>query len=80
MTCTKKQGLASVTRGYTFISNGMMFGAPPPQLQLLTETEIALISLARVDHHVLTFQGGPHQAITGWHSMFAMMSALSCVQ
>jgi hypothetical protein len=36
------------------------------------ETETAfLISLARVDHHVLTFQGGPHQAITGWHSMFA---------
>jgi hypothetical protein len=67
----EKQGLASVKPGYTFISNGMTFGAPPAQLQSLTETEIALISLACVDHHVLTFQGGPHQAMTGWHSMFA---------
>jgi hypothetical protein len=33
MICIKKQGLPSVKPGYTFISNGMMFGAPPPQLQ-----------------------------------------------
>jgi hypothetical protein len=71
MSCMKEQGLASVKRGYTFISNGMMFGSPPTRLTWLTETDIALISLARVDHPVLSLQGGPHQAITGLHSMLA---------
>jgi hypothetical protein len=71
----KKQGLVSVKPGCTFISNGMMFGAPPPQLQSLTETEIALISLARINHDVLTFQGEPHQAITGCIQCLRMMSA-----
>jgi len=71
MVCIKKQGIASVKPGYTFISNGRMFGPSPAELSSLTETELALVSLARVDHHVLSFQGGPHQAITGWHSMFA---------
>jgi hypothetical protein len=62
--CIKKNGLASVISTHAFIPNGMMCGPLQPQLTLLTEMELALISL------VLIFQGGPHQAVTGWHSMF----------
>ena len=53
------------------IANGLMVGPTPPELESLTDTEIALISLARVDKHVFAYQGGAHVQMKGWHSMYA---------
>jgi hypothetical protein len=53
------------------ISNGLMFGPVPNELSDLTATELALISIARVDKHVFSFQGGAHVQMKGWHTMYA---------
>jgi hypothetical protein len=53
------------------ISNGLMFGPVPEVLKCLNSTEVALISIARVDKHVFSFQGGAHKQMKGWHTMYA---------
>ena len=36
----------------------------------LNETEVALISIARVDRHLITLNGGVHTCIVGWHTLY----------
>jgi hypothetical protein len=48
-----------------------MIGPVPNELSCLTATELALISLARVDKHVFSYQGGAHVQMRGWHTMYA---------
>ena len=53
------------------IANGFMIGEVPDELACLNDVEVALISLARVDKHVFSIQGGAHVQMSGWHSMYA---------
>ena len=53
------------------IANGLMIGPVPQELQCLSHVEIAMISIARVDKHVFSYEGGAHQQMKGWHSMYA---------
>ena len=53
------------------IANGLMRGPTPKQLSDLNETELCMVSLARVNRHVFQFDAGAHKQITGWHHMYA---------
>ena len=43
----------------------------PTELIELTDVELALISLGRMDTHVFAIFAGAHQAMKGWHTMYA---------
>ena len=53
------------------IANGLIIGEPPDELKCLNDVEVAMISLARIDKHVFSIQGGAHKQMTGWHTMYA---------
>jgi hypothetical protein len=53
------------------IANDLMIGKAPEELTSLTEFELSMISLARIDKHVFMVEGGTHKAMKGWHSMYA---------
>ena len=52
------------------IANNKCFGYPPDELTCLNETELALVSQARVNRHMVNFTGGAHQCIKGWHNLY----------
>ena len=52
------------------IANKKCFGYAPKILMDLNETEVALISIARVDRHLITLNGGVHTCIVGWHTLY----------
>ena len=52
------------------IANNKCFGYPPDELSCLNETELALVSQARVNRHMVNFTGGAHQCIKGWHNLY----------
>jgi hypothetical protein len=47
-----------------------MIGPVPRELEILNEVEVAMISLARIDGHVFSIEGGGHKAMTGWHTLY----------
>ncbi|KAG7353499.1 helitron helicase-like protein [Nitzschia inconspicua] len=47
-----------------------MIGQAPPVLERLNEVERTLISRARVNKHVFSYEAGCHKSIKGWHTMF----------
>ena len=53
------------------IANGLMIGPTPTELLALNDVELAMISLARIDRHVFSIEGGAHKQMIGWHSMYA---------
>ena len=52
------------------IANNKCFGYPPDELSCLNETELALVSQARVNRHMMNFTGGAHKCIKGWHNLY----------
>ena len=52
------------------IANGSLKGVPPFLLERLSDTELALMSLARLDKHVFTYYGGAHKSLRGWHTLY----------
>jgi hypothetical protein len=66
-----KRSQASILKPPCFaIANGLMTGPVPKELACLNEVELATISLARVQHHVVSIHAGAHKQIKGWHSMY----------
>jgi hypothetical protein len=53
------------------IANDLMIGPTPKELFALNDVELAMISLARIDRHVFSIEGGAHKQMIGWHSMYA---------
>jgi hypothetical protein len=52
------------------IANGKYFGYAPKQLTRMNEVELAFISQARIDSHLITLMAGSHKSITGWHTLY----------
>ena len=52
------------------IASGYLVGEAPPPLKLLSETELALVSGARIDCQSYVFFAGCHQQIRGWHTIY----------
>ena len=52
------------------IANNKCFGYPPEELICLNKTELALVSQARVNRHMMNFTGGAHKCIKGWHNLY----------
>ena len=51
------------------IATGILHGYAPKCLTDLNEAELALISIARVNKHMITYTAGGGRSIQGWHSM-----------
>ena len=45
------------------IANNKCFGYPPDERSCFNETELALVSQARVNKHMMNFTGGAHKCI-----------------
>jgi hypothetical protein len=52
------------------IGNGKYYGHPPFELTRMNEVELAFISQARINRHLITLMAGSHKSITGWHTLY----------
>ena len=74
--CACYQLIIKLTRGDSVtvppfsIANKKYFRYAPFELTDLNECELALISPARINRHLITLYAGSHQQITGWHTLF----------
>ena len=67
----EKQGRSGCRRPPpSAIASGYLVGEAPPQLKILSETELTLVSGGRIDCQSYVFFAGCHMQIRGWHTIY----------